>query len=74
MQIPAIPNQSSPERFLRLPEVLFRVSLSKSSVYEMMGRSPPAFPRPLKLGRRAVCWNSSSIDSWISERIRAGGQ
>lgn len=68
------PTQSSPERLIKLPEVLARVALSKSSVYEMLGRTPPAFPRPLKLSRRAVCWPSSVIDAWITERIKAGGQ
>lgn len=61
-----------PERLLRLPEVESRVGLKKSSIYEMLNRTPPAFPRPLKLSRRAVCWSSSSIDSWIEERIKAG--
>ena len=68
------PNTSSPERLIKLPEVLARVSLSKSSVYEMLGRTPPAFPRPLKLSRRAVCWSDSSITKWIEERIATGGQ
>lgn len=68
------PTQSTPERLIKLPEVLARVSLSKSSVYEMLGRNPPAFPRPLKLSRRAVCWSDSSITKWIEERIAAGGQ
>lgn len=73
MNIQANPPTSSPETLLRLPQVIARVNLSRSSIYEMMGRNPPAFPRPLKLSRRAVCWNSSSIDSWIRERIATGG-
>ena len=68
------PIQSTPERLIKLPEVLARVSLSKSSVYEMLGRTPPAFPLPLKLSRRAVCWSDSSITKWIEERIATGGQ
>ena len=67
------PTQSSPERLIKLPEVLARVSLSKSSVYEMLGRTPPAFPKPLKLSRRAVCWPASAIDAWIADRIKDGG-
>lgn len=68
------PTTPSPERLLRLPEVVARVGLQKSSIYEMLGRTPPAFPRPLKLSRRAVCWPASAIDSWIQERIKSGGQ
>ena len=67
-------NIPNPERLLRLPEVESRVGLRKSSIYEMLGRNPPAFPRPLKLSRRAVAWSSSSIESWIQDRIKDGGQ
>ncbi len=66
------PTTSSPETLLRLPQVVARVNLSKSSIYEMLGQNPPAFPRPLKLSRRAVCWPSSWIDTWIADRIKAG--
>lgn len=71
---PLNPTTSGPERLIKLPEVLARVALSRSSVYEMLGRNPPAFPRPLKISRRAVCWSDSSITKWIEERIAAGGQ
>lgn len=72
MATQANPTTTSPERLLRLPEVESRVGLRKSSIYEMLGRTPPAFPRPLKLSRRAVCWPASVIDAWIAERIQAG--
>jgi len=62
-----------PERLLRLDEVIFRVGLRKSAIYEMAGRTPPAFPKPLKLSRRAVCWPESAIDAWVAERIKTGG-
>lgn len=65
---------NQPERLLRLNEIVYLVGLGKSSIYEMMSRTPPAFPRPLKLSRRAVCWPASAIDAWIQERIKAGGQ
>ena len=74
MNIQANPPASSHEILLRLPQVVARVNLSRSSIYEMLGRTPPAFPRPLKLSRRAVCWPESAIDRWISERIAAGAQ
>lgn len=69
---PANPSKTAPpERLLRLPEVEARVGLKKSSIYEMLNRTPPAFPRPLKLSRRAVCWPASAIDAWITGRINA---
>jgi prophage regulatory protein len=74
MKTPVNPPASSPEILLRLPQVEARVGLRKSSIYEMLNRNPPAFPRPLKLSRRAVCWPASVIEKWINERIAAGGQ
>ncbi|MDE2416457.1 MAG: AlpA family phage regulatory protein [Burkholderiales bacterium] len=68
------PGQPQPEKLLRLPDVVARVGLQKSSIYEMLGRTPPAFPRPIKLSRRAVCWPDSEISRWIAERIKSGGQ
>lgn len=65
---------ASPERLIRLAEVESRVGLKKSCIYEMLNRTPPAFPRPLKLSRRAVCWQSSAIDAWIADRIQGGAQ
>lgn len=64
---------AQPERLLRLPDVEAMTGLRKSSIYEMMGRTPPAFPPAIKLSRRAVCWSQSSIQQFISERIKAGG-
>ena len=63
-----------PERLLRLPEVEAMTGLRKSSIYEMAGRNPPAFPKPIKLSRRAVCWALSSVQAFIADRIKAGGQ
>ncbi len=74
MQLHTSPPTDQPERLLRLPEVESRVGLRKSAIYEMSGRNPPAFPRPLKLSRRAVFWPASSIDAWVQDRIREGGK
>jgi prophage regulatory protein len=74
MTVQTNPITPSPERLLRLPYVLEKVGLGKSSIYEMANRNPPAFPRPIKLSRRAVCWTESSIDAWIQERVAAGSQ
>lgn len=73
MQTQQNPTAQPPETLLRLPAVVARVGLQKSAIYEMLNRTPPAFPRPLKLSRRAVCWPASKIDQWISERIAAAG-
>lgn len=54
-------------RILRLPEVIHRTGFKRSSIYQMIQEG--RFPRPVKLGARAVGWDSSSIDSWIKQRI-----
>ena len=54
-------------RFLRLPEVLERTGLSRSTIYVRLEQG--LFPRPVSLGGRAVGWIESEVDEWISERI-----
>ena len=41
-------------RILRRTEVLFMTGLATSTLYEMMEKGE--FPKPIKLGRRAVGW------------------
>ncbi|MBL4874249.1 MAG: AlpA family phage regulatory protein [Rhodobacteraceae bacterium] len=36
--------------------------LSRSLIYEMMAREE--FPRPIRIGRRAVAWRESDIAEW----------
>ena len=54
-------------RFLRLPEVLARTGLSRSTIYVRLDQG--RFPRPVSLGGRAVGWIESEVDEWIRERI-----
>jgi prophage regulatory protein len=61
--------QSTEERFLRLPEVITRVGLSRSQVYRLMERG--AFPKSIKLSSATAAWTASSINIWITERIQA---
>ncbi|WP_133018597.1 AlpA family transcriptional regulator [Sphingomonas sp. PP-CE-1A-559] len=56
---------------LRRPEVLSRVGLSRSTIYNEMALGN--FPRPIKIGRRAVAWHASAIDNWISSRPASTG-
>ena len=54
-------------RFLRLPEVLARTGLSRSTIYVRLDQG--SFPRPVSLGGRAVGWIETEVDEWIRERI-----
>jgi prophage regulatory protein len=54
-------------RLIRRPEVLERVGLSSSTLYEMTAAGE--FPAPIPIGRQAVAWLDSEVDAWIKERI-----
>lgn len=58
-------------RLLRLPEVISRVGLKRSTLYEMIARGE--FPKQIKLGPRASAWPEQSVESWILQRITAPG-
>ena len=56
------------ERFLRLPEVMRRVGLSRSTIYASIRAE--SFPKPIRLGPNAVGWLEDDIDAWMDARIR----
>ncbi len=57
------------ERILRRREVEARTGLSRSTLYAQM--SDGAFPKPVRLGKRAVGWPDSDIDEWLESRETA---
>jgi prophage regulatory protein len=68
----SIPVSSHPMRalpvnvFLRLPQVLARVPISRSTLWRRV--SEGTFPRPLKLSRRVTVWRLEDIESWMQEQ------
>ena len=54
------------DRILRRGEVERVTGLSRSTLYSHMAEG--TFPKPIKLGRRAVGWLESAIDAWLAER------
>lgn len=60
-----------PARFLRLEEVKSATGLSRSTIYASITKG--LFPRPIKLGERAVAWLESEIQNWISEKTANRG-
>jgi prophage regulatory protein len=51
-------------RLLRLQQVREVTGLSRSSIY-----ADANFPRPVKIGPRAVAWVYDEIHEWVLERI-----
>jgi prophage regulatory protein len=57
-------------RFEKLPEVVRRTGLSRSTIYARAGAGK--FPRSVPLGSsRAVAWVASEVDAWIEAQIAA---
>lgn len=57
------------QKLIRLPQVIERTTLSRSSIYEMMSNG--TFPKPVKLSLRANGWIEAEIDAWLASRIEA---
>ena len=60
------------KRMYRLPEVMTITGLSRSSIYLRM--STNEFPKPIKIGRRAVGWTEDSIITWQSTIMEANDE
>lgn len=52
--------------FLRLPKVIERTGLSRSSIYALI--SDGLFPAPVRIGRRAVAWRDADLEVWAAGR------
>ena len=65
-QTPALP--PGERRILRLDEVEAKSGFKRAHIYGLMKKGE--FPQALRLGVRAVGWDSTEVDLWISERIK----
>jgi prophage regulatory protein len=54
------------ERLLTLRDVMKVTTLSKGSVYRLVGKG--RFPAPIKLSDERIAWRVSVIARWMSER------
>ena len=63
-QTPVLPPNE--RRILRLDEVEAK-SFKRAHIYNLMKKRQ--FPQALRLGVRAVGWDSIEIDQWIAERL-----
>ena len=62
-------SMDAPTRVLRLPRVQARTGLSRSTIYMRVANG--SFPKPVRLGARAIDWIESEVDQWIREQIAA---
>ncbi|MGS0755687.1 helix-turn-helix transcriptional regulator [Roseateles sp. GG27B] len=54
------------DHFLRLPQVLARSGMSKTSIYKLIRDG--SFPAQVKLGPRTSAWRASEIAKWIARQ------
>jgi len=59
----ASPQASPPARLLRLPEVIDRVGLRRSAIYQRM--SEGRFPKSRSLGPKCAVWVEAEVEDWI---------
>ena len=57
------------KKMYRLPEGMNMTGLSRSSIYLRV--STDEFPKPVKIGRRAVGWPEDSIIAWQAKMMEA---
>lgn len=55
------------DRILRLPTVLDRTGLSRSTLYRKIERG--AFPRQVKISDRCAGWYESDVAAWLRNPI-----
>tara|TARA_R110000823_G_scaffold72318_9_gene166381 strand:- start:254 stop:481 length:228 start_codon:yes stop_codon:yes gene_type:complete len=67
---PVQTNYQQLDRMLRRKEVEKITARSRSAIYE--GMAAGTFPKPVKIGARAVAWPESVIRNWIAERMEGG--
>ena len=65
---PAVtPDRTAPERLIRLPEVMKRVGLKRTAIYQRMREG--RFPKSRSLGPRCTVWVEAEIDDWIGSIV-----
>ena len=57
------------ETILRKPDVLAAIGMRPTWLHEAVKRGK--FPRPVRLGARAVGWRKSEVEAWLNSREAA---
>ena len=69
---PVPPSAAAMPRLLTLRDVMATTALSRSAVYALMAES--RFPKPIRIGSRAVRWVEREVLDFIASRPRAGSE
>ena len=52
---------------IRFPQLIKLIGLARSTVYVRIAEG--TFPKPIKLGVRAIGWLESDIEEWIQSQV-----
>ena len=55
-------------KILRIPVVLDRIGIGRSTLYELLAKGD--FPASIPLGARSVGFLESDVDEWVEARVR----
>ncbi|EPN9821804.1 TPA: AlpA family phage regulatory protein [Klebsiella pneumoniae] len=65
-------NTNDSPRILRLKDVMKKMGISRSTIYDWLNpRSPrydETFPKQRRLGRQSVGWLESDLNEWLMQR------
>ena len=56
---------------IRLPEVIARTGLSRSTIYHLIANN--SFPKGVPIGTHARGWLQHEIEEWIESRVAIRG-
>ena len=65
---PTVPAMSAEHRILRRADVERKTGFKRAHIYSLMAEG--RFPKAIRLGVRAVGWDSAEIDQWIADRLK----
>ena len=57
------------DSILRIKDVMQITTLSRTTLYRLIGRGD--FPQPLKLGPNARGWRQSEVEAWVENLDRS---
>ncbi len=63
------PVPHAPTIILPIGDVIRRVGLSRSTIYDLLRKGN--FPPPVPLSENRVGWLEHEVEAWIAERVRS---
>jgi prophage regulatory protein len=58
------------ERLIRLPDVMAKLGIKRSTVWLFVKQN--RLPKPIKLSAKVAVWRESEIDAYIADKIGVG--